>query len=278
MSLRNQRGSENRRNRRSNVGGVSETKISDLDLPGPLKLMGNQKLFLALAAFAGLAMVVSLLWGAISGGSGTTPSNTPMQANEAADAPAETTTPGDQGPNATPVPTVKHYTAAPPMTIDTSKTYTATVNTTAGTMQIELDPKAAPQAVNAFVFLANDGYYNNSEFMELARLKDGSKFYAQAGDPTNTGLGGSGFFVPKETTDLPFDRGAVGMGGNSENSNNGQFFISFVDEPALNGKYTVFGKVTSGLDVLDKLTLLDLTDRGASNTGDKIVSITITES
>jgi cyclophilin family peptidyl-prolyl cis-trans isomerase len=201
-----------------------------------------------------------------------------MQANEAADVPAETTTPGAEGPNATPVPTVKRYTAPPPMTIDTSKTYTATVNTTAGTMQIKLDPKAAPQAVNAFVFLANDGYYNNTQFMELVKAPDGSKFYAQAGDPTATGLGTPGFSVPKETTDLPFDRGAIGMGGTAENSNGGQFFISFGDYPALNGKYTVFGQVTSGLDVLDKITLLDLTDRANPGTGDKIVSITITES
>ena len=94
---------------------------------------------------------------------------------------------------------------------------------------MELNPGAAPQAVNTFVFLAREGYYNGTPFMELVKGKDGSKFYAQAGDPTRTGLGTPGFSVPKETTSAGFDRGAVGMGGSSENSNSGQFFISYGD-------------------------------------------------
>ncbi len=275
MSLRNQR-DQNRASRRNNISGVSETKISDLDLPGPLRLLANRKLFLVLAGFAGLAMVVSLFGGAIAGPS-SGPTDGPMQATEAPDVAIETVLPGTQTPS-TPVPVVKRYTAPPAMTIDTSKKYTATITTSRGDITMELNPSAAPQAVNTFVFLAREGYYNGTQFMELVKGKDNSKFYAQAGDPTATGLGTAGFSVPKETTSLGFDRGAVGMGGSSENSNNGQFFISYVDEPALDGKYTIFGQVTSGLSVLDNLTLLDLTDRGNSGTGDKIVSVTITES
>jgi cyclophilin family peptidyl-prolyl cis-trans isomerase len=275
MSLRNQR-DQNRASRRNNISGVSETKISDLDLPGPLRLLANRRLFLVLAGFAGLAMVVSLFVGAIAGPS-SGPTDGPMQANEAPDVAIETVLPGTQTPS-TPVPVVKRYTAPPAMTIDTSKKYTATITTSRGDITMELNPSAAPQAVNTFVFLAREGYYNGTQFMELVKGKDNSKFYAQAGDPTATGLGTAGFSVPKETTNLGFDRGAVGMGGSSENSNNGQFFISYVDEPALDGKYTIFGQVTSGLSVLDNLTLLDLTDRGNSGTGDKIVSVTITES
>ena len=275
MSLRGQR-DQNRASRRNNIGGVSETKITDLDLPGPLKLLGNRKLFIALAAFAGLAMVVSLFLGAIMGPSSGS-NDGPMQANEAPDVAQETAQTGTQVPS-TPVPTVKRYTAPPAMTIDTSKKYTATINTTRGNIVVELDPSVAPQAVNSFVFLAREGYYNDTKFMELVKAPDGSKFYTQVGDPTNTGLGNPGYSVPKETTDLGFDRGAVGMGGTAENSNGGQFFISYGDYPALDGKYTVFGKVTSGLDVLDNLSLLNLTDRGNAGTGDKIVSVTITES
>ena len=275
MSLRGQR-DQNRASRRNNIGGVSETKITDLDLPGPLKLLGNRKLFIALAAFAGLAMVVSLFLGAIMGPSSGS-NDGPMQANEAPDVAQETAQAGTQVPS-TPVPTVKRYTAPPAMTIDTSKKYTATINTTRGNIVVELDPSVAPQAVNSFVFLAREGYYNDTKFMELVKAPDGSKFYTQVGDPTNTGLGNPGYSVPKETTDLGFDRGAVGMGGTAENSNGGQFFISYGDYPALDGKYTVFGKVTSGLDVLDNLSLLNLTDRGNAGTGDKIVSVTITES
>ena len=275
MSLRNQR-DQNRASRRNNISGVSETKISELDLPGPLKIFANRRLFLALAAFAGLAMVVSLFLGAIAGPS-TTNTDGPMQANEAPDVAVETVLPGTQT-QPTPVPVVKRYTAPPAMTIDASKKYTATISTARGDITMELNPSAAPQAVNTFVFLAREGYYNGTQFMELVKGKDNSKFYTQAGDPTATGLGTAGFSVPKETTSAGFDRGAVGMGGTSENSNNGQFFISYVDEPALDGKYTIFGQVTSGLSVLDNLTLLDLTDRGNSGTGDKIVSVTITES
>ena len=275
MSLRNQR-DQNRASRRNNIGGVSETKISDLDLPGPLKLLGNRKLFIGLAAFAGLAMVGSLLIGAISGPS-TGATDGPMQANEAPDVAVETVQPGTQTPS-TPVPTVKRYDAPPAMTVDATKKYTATITTARGSIDMELYPDEAPQAVNAFVFLAREGYYNGTQFMELVKGPEGSKFYAQAGDPTATGLGNPGFSVPKERTDLGFDRGAVGMGGASENSNGGQFFISFGDYPALDGKYTIFGKVTSGLDVLENLTLLDLTDRTDSGTGDKILAVTITES
>ena len=276
MAFRNQQ-PENRRSRRQNVTGVSRVDVEKMDLPGPMKLLGNKKLFIALAAFAGLAMVLGILLGALAG---PTTEGTSQQMNEAPDAPI--TLDGTPSPESTAAPNtaveVKRYTAPPPMAIDTSKTYRATVVTSKGEMQIELYPSEAPEAVNAFVFLAAEGYYNGTRFMELVRNTDGSRFYAQAGDPTATGLGTPGFSVRKEQTGLPFSKGAVGMGGTAENSNGGQFFISFGDFPSLTGKYTIFGKVVSGFEVLDNLTLLDLTDRSASGTGDTIQSITVTES
>jgi cyclophilin family peptidyl-prolyl cis-trans isomerase len=280
-------GNRNRRTRRDNRGGVGDLQSSSsLDLPGPLAFLGNPKLFAIIALIAGGSMVFFLFAGAL--GIGRNSSNNTaadQQMNEAADVPV-----GDGSPtptNGTPAPdtsssdaqtSVKRYTAAPAMAIDTSKTYTATIQTTKGTIQIELYADAAPQAVNAFVFLASDGYYDNTQFMELTKDGDGNKFYAQAGDPTETGLGTPGFSIPKELTDYPFARGYVGMGGSAENSNGGQFFISFGDYPTLDGKYTIFGKVTSGLDVLDQLSLLDLTSGQAGSTpGDEIQSITIAE-
>ena len=128
------------------------------------------------------------------------------------------------------------------------------------------------------MFLARDGYYNGTPFMELVRDQNGSKFYAQAGDPTETGLGTPGFSIRKESTSRPFARGAVGMGGSSSTSNGGQFFISFGDYPALTGKYTIFGQVVSGLDVLDRISLLDVRGGGSSSSADEIVSVEITES
>jgi peptidylprolyl isomerase len=268
---------ENRRARRANLNAPSSTSITELDLPGPLKLLGNRKLFLVLAAVVGFAMVGGLLLGALGGNPGS--STGPMQGNEAPDVPVSdrTVTPGGT-PAPTAEPAVKRYDAAPAMAIDPAKTYTATIATPRGDIEIELFPDAAPQAVNAFVFLARDGYYDGTPFMELVKAPDGSRFYAQAGDPTATGLGTPGFSIPKELSDQAFDRGAVGMGGTATNSNGGQFFISFGDFPALDGKYTIFGRVVSGLDVLDGLSLLDLTTDGERTPGDVIESVTITES
>ena len=276
MSYRQQ--NQNRRARRDNLNAPSSTSISQMDLPGPLKLLANRKLFFALAAIAGFAMVASLLLSAL--GYGGSSNEGPMQGNEAPDIPVNsaTGTAGTVTPGATAEPVVKRYEAAPAMSIDTSKTYTATITTPRGEIEIELYPEAAPETVNTFVFLARDGYNDGTPFMELVKAEDGSKFYTQTGDPTATGLGTPGFSIPKEITDEAFDRGAVGMGGTASNSNGGQFFISFGDYPALDGKYTIFGQVVSGLDILDSLSLLDLTSDGERTAGDTIQSITITES
>ena len=278
MSYRQQQ-NRNRRERRANVGAPSSTNISELDLPGPLKLLANRKIFFVLAALVALAMVGSLLLSALGYGIGS--SGGPMQANEAPDIPIDRSTPDPESsvtPEPTAAPAVKRYDAPPQLTIDPAKTYTATITTAKGDIELELYPEAAPQAVNAFVFLARDGYYDGTPFMELIKAEDGSKFYTQTGDPTATGLGTPGFSIPKEVTGEAFDRGAVGMGGTAANSNGGQFFISFGDFPALDGKYTIFGQVTGGLDVLDNLSLLDLTSDAQPVSGDMIESITITES
>lgn len=273
MSYRNQR-PENRRSRRLNLNAPSSTRIDELDLPGPLGLLGNRKLFFTLAAAAGIAMVVGILLSAMVGGT----TDGPMQANEAPDVAIDRRTPTADGPAPTQEPSVQRWPVAPEMTIDPSLTYTATITTGRGDIEIELDAEVAPSAVNAFVFLAREGYYDNTPFMELIRTAEGERFYTQVGDPTGTGLGTPGFSIPKEYTEVPFAQGAVGMGGSAENSNGGQFFISFDDFPALDGKYTIFGRVVSGMDVVNSLDLLDLTPGGTRVPGDTIESITITES
>ena len=286
MSLRGNQ-PRNRRTRRDNRGGVAPIHTSSLDLPGPIAFLANPKLFGVMALVAGGSMVFFLFAGALgiqgggghSGGSGTT------QGNEAPDVPLVSGTPVEGTPVAAPdtstsdaQPVVKRYTAPPPLEIDPAKAYTATIQTSKGAIEIELYAADAPEAVNAFVFLANDGYYDDTPFMELTKDAEGDKFYVQAGDPTGTGLGTPGFSVPKKLTEHPFARGYVGMGGSAENSNGGQFFISFGDYPALDGKYTIFGRITSGLDILDQLSLLDLTPAGSGTIGDEIQSVTITES
>jgi peptidylprolyl isomerase len=220
-------------------------------------------------------MILGLMGGIFTSG-GTSSGDVPHQANELEDAPQSGETPSAAA-EATPTPlAAKRYTSAPALAIDVTKKYLATIKTGKGDIQIELYPDQAPEAVNAFVFLANDGYYDKTPFMRVSTYADGSRLTAQAGDPTRTGFGTPGFSVKKESTSRPFVRGAVGMGGSSSNSNGGQFFISYVSDPALNGKYTIFGQVVSGLDILDSLTLLDLTDRGGSAAGDEILSVTIT--
>jgi len=272
MSLRGT-SPRNRRTRRSDTGGTAPIRPAAMDLPGPLRFLSNPKLFMAFALIAGVTMVAGLAAGALRGG-GTSGSGT-QQMNEAPDVPisSETQTPDVA---ATAQPAVQRFTEVPALTIDVNKTYTAKIQTPKGEITLELYPSEAPQAVNAFIFLAGQGYYNGTPFMQLAKDQSGSKFYAQAGDPTRTGLGTPGFSIKKEQTKLPFARGAVGMGGSASNSNGGQFFISFGDYPALDGKYTIFGKVVSGLDVLDRLSLLDLTSGSSDAGGDVIQSVTIT--
>jgi peptidyl-prolyl cis-trans isomerase B (cyclophilin B) len=272
MSIRGQQ-PRNRRARRTQNVGTGSIRPAAVDLPGPLRFLSNPRLFMVFAAIAGITMVAGLAAGALRSGN-TSSSGGPMQANEAPDVPINSTT---QTPDTTSdaAPAVQRFTEAPAMAIDATKTYKATVQTAKGAITIELYPSKAPEAVNAFVFLAKQGYYNGTPFMELVKDQSGGKFYAQAGDPTRTGLGTPGFSIKKEKTDLPFARGYVGMGGSASNSNGGQFFISYGDYPALDGKYTIFGKVVSGLDVLDNLTLLDLTSGRASGTGDAIQSVTI---
>ena len=272
MSINRQRPES--RSRRRQIGRGPEVKVdrSQLHLPLVLRFLTNKKLFAAFAAVMAVALIGSLFVGSLFSGLSQDTDSPIQQANEAADVPREVTETG------TPVPVAvsKRYTEAPPMVIDASKRYTATIQTGKGAIQLELYPQQAPEAVNAFVFLARDGYYNGTPFMELVKNPDGSRFYAQAGDPTETGFGTPGFSIKKEQTSRPFAKGALGMGGSAENSNGGQFFISYGDYPALNGKYTIFGQVVSGLDVFERLSLLDVSNRGASS--DEVQSVTITES
>jgi cyclophilin family peptidyl-prolyl cis-trans isomerase len=247
------------------------TQVGKVDLPGPLAFMTHPKVFLVLGVIFAGAMIIGLGYGFVGQG------NTPHQANEAADRPADEQQAETSGTPLAPTPVVKRYESAPPMVIDVSKRYVATIRTAKGDIKVELDPREAPLAVNSFVFLAKEGYYNSTPFMQLVANQDGSRFVAQAGDPTRTGLGTPGYSIAKETTSLPFSEGAVGMGGNSPTSNGGQFFISYRSYPELNGKYTIFGRVVSGMDVLNQLTLLDLSRPGGSAAADLIVSVQIDE-
>ena len=167
----------------------------------------------------------------------------------------------------------KQYDSYPPMTIDTSKQYTATVKMAkGGQFVIQLLPDKAPKTVNSFVFLARDHFFDGVTFHRV--LQD---FMAQTGDPTGTGGGGPGYEFENEDSDLTFDKaGVVAMANAGRDTNGSQFFITFGPATHLNGGYTIFGQVTEGMDVVNAITLRD-PQQNPDFTGDVIESITITE-
>ncbi len=162
---------------------------------------------------------------------------------------------------------------SPETVIDPNRSYTATIRTEKGDMTIELAPDVAPVTVNNFVFLACKGFYEGVTFHRVI-----PGFVAQGGDPTGLGSGGPGYAIPDELSDQPFERGTVGMARTTNPDTGGsQFFICYEAQPDLDGKYTVFGKVTAGLDVLNSLTPRDPQTNPNAPPGDKILEITVQE-
>ena len=146
----------------------------------------------------------------------------------------------------------KSYSAPPRMSIDTAKDYTATLNTSRGTIVCELFAKDAPLTVNNFVFLAKDKFYDGLVFHRV--IKD---FMVQGGDPTGTGRGGPGYEFQDETKNNPhkFDGpGVLAMANSGPDTNGSQFFITVKATPWLNGKHTIFGHVREGQDVVDAIS------------------------
>jgi cyclophilin family peptidyl-prolyl cis-trans isomerase/protein-disulfide isomerase len=167
----------------------------------------------------------------------------------------------------------KQFTSCPPFDIDPAKRYTANIETEKGTIVIELLPDKAPLAVNSFIFLARQGWFDGVTFH---RVLPG--FVAQAGDPSGTGRGNPGYFFNNEISDLRFDKpGLVGMANSGPDTNGSQFFITYAPAPHLDGAYTIFGRVLSGLDVAENLTPRDPAQGGLLPPGDRIILIIIEE-
>ncbi|NPV07962.1 MAG: peptidylprolyl isomerase [Anaerolineae bacterium] len=171
------------------------------------------------------------------------------------------------------MPAPKQWTSPPPMTIDTAKTYFATLKTEKGDIRVELFADWAPKTVNNFVFLAREGFYDNTTFHRV--LAD---FMAQGGDPTGTGSGGPGYrFEDEIDPGLAFDEpGLLAMANAGANTNGSQFFITFVPTPWLNGAHTIFGRVVEGMDVALSLRLRDPREN-PSYPGDTLFTVEIEE-
>jgi cyclophilin family peptidyl-prolyl cis-trans isomerase len=174
-------------------------------------------------------------------------------------------------PTPTPTPAYKTYSEPPPMTIDTSKQYTATIETEKGNLVLELFAADVPVTVNSFVFLSTDGFYDGSSFHRVI-----PGFMAQGGDPTGTGRGNPGYFIPNEITGHTHVPGAISMANAGPDTNGCQFFICYESQPHLDGSYSVFGQLIEGMDVLESLTPRD-PSTSPTFPGDAIVRITIEE-
>ena len=142
----------------------------------------------------------------------------------------------------------KQYSSPPPTTIDQTKTYTATVDTSAGNMTLELFASEAPLTVNNFVHLARDGFYEDCQFHRV--LKD---FMIQGGCPKGDGTGGPGYRFQDEPVTRKYVKGTLAMANAGPNTNGSQFFIVHGDEAPLPPNYTIFGILTGGDDVLETL-------------------------
>ena len=169
----------------------------------------------------------------------------------------------------------KQYRRPPAMMIDPQKTYRARMDTSKGMIEIDLYADRAPITVNNFVFLANDGFYDDVIFH---RVLDG--FMAQGGDPTGSGRGGPGYRWDDEASALRIRHDAPGtlsMANAGPNTNGSQFFITFIPTPHLDGRHAVFGRVADdeSLKVLNSLQRVDPQRLNPSIVPDKIKSIAI---
>jgi cyclophilin family peptidyl-prolyl cis-trans isomerase len=171
-------------------------------------------------------------------------------------------------------PRTTTFSSEPPMCIDAEKRYIAEMITTKGTMTIELDPKRAPKTVNNFVFLARYHYYDGVSFHRII-----PGFVIQGGDPEGTGRGGPGYRFDDE---LPragmYEVGSLAMANAGPNTNGSQFFIITGNSGVgLPPSYSLFGKVTKGLDVVKALDAIGSPGAGTPTEPVKMESVTITE-
>jgi cyclophilin family peptidyl-prolyl cis-trans isomerase/tetratricopeptide (TPR) repeat protein len=195
------------------------------------------------------------------------------QAKDEQGSSSSTAEPGTQAGDLPPAQRDGMYNSSPPLIIDPEKTYQATIVTEKGEIVIGLFAERAPETVNNFVFLAREGFYDDTTFH---RVLPG--FMAQAGDPTGTGRGGPGYRFPDEfDPTLRHDGpGILSMANSGANTNGSQFFITYGATPWLDDAHAVFGQVVEGMDVLSALTPRDPT-QNPDFAGDKILRITIQE-
>jgi cyclophilin family peptidyl-prolyl cis-trans isomerase len=221
----------------------------------------------SVAAFVVFVLIVNLVFSSdnkkkVSADStSTTASTTPVTT-----APAAVAYPAGCVKTVPPKATPKTYSAAPPMTIDVTKTYVATFSTTCGDFDVTLNAKDAPKTVNSFVFLAKAGFYDGLTFHRVAK-----DFVIQGGDPKGNGTGGPGYSLPTEPPKNGYKAGSVAMANSGPNTTGSQFFVT-LSESGAQGLgtsppylYSALGDVTKGMDVVQKLGSLYNKDQSAAD-------------
>jgi cyclophilin family peptidyl-prolyl cis-trans isomerase len=213
-------------------------------------------------------LFAALLTSTACGGPGAapTPTSKPAAAAPAAVSPSTAEKPGGTSP-------MKQWNSPPPMAIDQNKQYNATIETNNGTMKAQLYVKDAPNTVNNFVFLAREQFYDGVPFHRII-----AGFMVQTGDPTGTGRGGPGYrFADELPKEKNYDAGTLAMANAGPNTQGSQFFIVHASPQAsLPKNYTIFGKLTEGVDVLDKIakTPVKASPNGEASTPTQDIHIT----
>jgi len=168
----------------------------------------------------------------------------------------------------------RQYKTCPPLTVKTNSQYIATLHTDKGDVVLELFADKAPVTVNSFIFLAQNGWYDDITFHRVIPT-----LFAQTGDPSGTGKGNPGYYLITEILpSLTFNSpGMVAMVNSGPDTSGGQFFITYAPATQFDGKYTIFGRVLTGMDVLQSLTPRDAQPGANTPPGDKLINITIEE-
>jgi cyclophilin family peptidyl-prolyl cis-trans isomerase/protein-disulfide isomerase len=168
----------------------------------------------------------------------------------------------------------RQFTVCPPVTVNVKKQYIATLHTEKGDIAIQLFANKAPFTVNSFLFLVKNGWYDNITFHRV--IPD---LFAQTGDPSGTGKGNPGYYIVTEIEpDLKFSKpGLVAMVNSGPDTSGSQFFITYAATPQFDGKFTIFGQVLTGMDILRQLTPRDPQPGSDAPPGDKLLNITIEE-
>ena len=157
--------------------------------------------------------------------------------------------------------------------LEEGKSYTATLETSHGKIEVEFYPEDAPLTVNNFVSLAKEGYYDGTPFHRIVK-----GFVIQGGDPTGTGTGGPGFKFKDETIKKDYEAGTLAMANAGANTNGSQFFIVLEDlRGRLPKNYTIFGKVTDGMDVVKSISDVDVTRSPSGEVSSPVEPVILTK-